>query len=191
MTPSHPGETLADWLAEQDLNLKRFSELSDINLADLHRVLQGQQAIDEKMARRLAIAGCSTADFWLNRQAFYEHDLEVGRYVSEGVRRIGEFFPDLGLSFETKIDGDIYTKVIVYIDLSVDEAMDRLDKFDESWEPPVEMFGKILFNVEFVHPLSDRSDDEIDPKEWPRLEAAIDQLPDVEEPPGNDPETFI
>jgi antitoxin HigA-1 len=74
-TPIHPGEILADELAETGLTAKRLAEVIDVPPNRLYQILAGKRAMTADTALRLGQYFGMSADFWMNLQTAYELDL--------------------------------------------------------------------------------------------------------------------
>lgn len=74
-----PGETLQEWMNENNMGQDELSELTGIHPDDLSHVLRGSAAISEDIAGRLERRTGIRAQFWLNLQRGYEEALEWKR----------------------------------------------------------------------------------------------------------------
>lgn len=70
--PPHPGELIADNLAELRVSVKAAAEALGVTRQQLHKLLAGRNAISPEMAVRLEKAIGSTADTWLRMQMDYD-----------------------------------------------------------------------------------------------------------------------
>jgi addiction module HigA family antidote len=70
--PPHPGEIVADNLAELGVNVKDAAEALGVTRQQLHKVISGRSGISPEMAVRLEKAIGSTADTWLRMQVDYD-----------------------------------------------------------------------------------------------------------------------
>ncbi|HEX7391085.1 MAG TPA: HigA family addiction module antitoxin [Acidiphilium sp.] len=70
---SHPGEMLRETVFDSlGLTVTEAAEKLDISRVALSRVLNGKAGISVDLARRLELAGVSSARFWLTLQTNYE-----------------------------------------------------------------------------------------------------------------------
>jgi antitoxin HigA-1 len=76
--PPHPGEIVADSLAELGVTIKDPADALGVTRQQLHRVISVRSGITPEMAVRLEKAIGSTADTWLRMQMDYDLAL-VGR----------------------------------------------------------------------------------------------------------------
>jgi antitoxin HigA-1 len=84
--PPHPGEIVADSIAELGVTIKDAAAALGVTRQQLHKVISGRSSITPEMAVRLEIAVGSTADTWLRMQADY--DLAQVDRSSVQVRRL-------------------------------------------------------------------------------------------------------
>ena len=70
--PPHPGEIVADNLAEFGVTVKDAAEALGVTRQQLHKVISGRSSITPEMAVRLEKAIGSTADTWLRMQIDYD-----------------------------------------------------------------------------------------------------------------------
>jgi addiction module HigA family antidote len=71
-TPIHPGEHLADALAETGLSAARFARSLHVPTNRITGILHGQRAITADTALRFGHYFGTSAEFWLNLQKMYE-----------------------------------------------------------------------------------------------------------------------
>lgn len=71
-TPIHPGEILADELAEIPLTARKLADLIDVPPNRIYRILAGKRAMTADTALRLSQYFGMYADFWMNLQTAYE-----------------------------------------------------------------------------------------------------------------------
>ena len=74
-TPIHPGEILADELAEIGLSATELARLIEVPANRVSQILAGKRAISADTALRLGQYFGASADFWMNLQKTYELDL--------------------------------------------------------------------------------------------------------------------
>jgi addiction module HigA family antidote len=70
--PPHPGELVADNLAELGVTIKGAAEALGVTRQQLHKVISGRSGVSAEMAVRLEKAVGSTADTWLRMQMDYD-----------------------------------------------------------------------------------------------------------------------
>lgn len=80
-TPIHPGEILADELAELGLSAAALARLIAVPANRISQILAGRRSISADTALRLGRYFGTSADLWMNLQKTYELDLaraEIG-----------------------------------------------------------------------------------------------------------------
>jgi addiction module HigA family antidote len=77
MHPVHPGELLREILEELDISAYALAKSIGKAPIQVGRILAGKSSITAPMARIIAAALGTTAQYWLNLQAHY--DLEVAK----------------------------------------------------------------------------------------------------------------
>ena len=75
MHPVHPGELLREILEELDISAYALAKSIGKAPIQVSRILTGKSSITAPMARLIAVALDTTAQYWVNLQAHY--DLEV------------------------------------------------------------------------------------------------------------------
>ena len=85
----HPGEVLADELAELDVSVSALARAIDVPQSRMADVVKGRRAVTADTALRLARYFGTSARFWMNLQA--SHDLaqaeaERGAHIAAVVR---------------------------------------------------------------------------------------------------------
>ncbi len=78
--PIHPGEILADELAELGVSATALGRALDVPTNRITRIINGQRAITAETALRLGRWFGTSADFWLNLQKQYELRLAEQEY---------------------------------------------------------------------------------------------------------------
>jgi len=73
-TPIHPGEILADELAEIGLSAAKLAALLEVPPNWISQILAGKRAITADTALRLGQYFGTSAEFWMNLQKTYELD---------------------------------------------------------------------------------------------------------------------
>jgi len=69
--PPHPGEIIAENLAETDMSVRDLAALMDVSVTFAGDLLSGITPIDAETAEKLSAAIGSSAKFWLNLQDSY------------------------------------------------------------------------------------------------------------------------
>ena len=90
-TPIHPGEILADELAEIGITAKRLADDLEVPPNRLYQLLAGKRNVTADTALRLSQYFGMSADFWMNLQSTYELDLarqQVGKTIQRIPKRI-------------------------------------------------------------------------------------------------------
>jgi antitoxin HigA-1 len=86
--PIHPGEILADELAELDISATALSRALGVPTNRITQIINGQRAITAETALRLGQWFGTSADFWLNLQKQYElrhAEQQYGQQIRETV----------------------------------------------------------------------------------------------------------
>lgn len=86
-TPIHPGEILADELAEIGLSAAALARTLGVPANRISQIMAAKRAISADTALRLARYFGTTPDLWMNLQKSYELDL-ARQQVGEVLRRI-------------------------------------------------------------------------------------------------------
>ena len=71
-TPIHPGEHLAEELAELNMSAADLARQIDVPAARIRDIVGGQHGISADMALRLGHWFGTSAAFWMNLQQLYE-----------------------------------------------------------------------------------------------------------------------
>jgi len=90
-TPIHPGEILADELAEIGITAKRLADVLEVPPNRVYQLLAGKRNVTADTALRLSQYFGMSADFWMNLQSAYELDLarqQVGKTIQRIPKRI-------------------------------------------------------------------------------------------------------
>lgn len=85
-SPIHPGEHLAEELAELSLSAAELARQLDVPVNRITSIINGQRSISADTALRLGHWFGSSAEFWLNLQKIYELRLaeqQVGTEISK------------------------------------------------------------------------------------------------------------
>ncbi|MEM8640054.1 MAG: HigA family addiction module antitoxin [Cyanobacteria bacterium P01_G01_bin.54] len=72
---SPPGETIADWLAEQGLSKVDLAAQLGLTTQQVDDLIQGNLEIEPGLALKLSQVLGNTARFWLDREAQYRTQL--------------------------------------------------------------------------------------------------------------------
>ena len=75
--PIHPGEILADEIAERGLSITRLARDLDVPTNRLTEIVAGRRGVTADTALRLSLYLGTSARFWMNLQATY--DLALAR----------------------------------------------------------------------------------------------------------------
>ncbi|HEV2689367.1 MAG TPA: HigA family addiction module antitoxin [Bryobacteraceae bacterium] len=78
-TPIHPGEILADELAEIGLTAKKLADVIGVPPNRLYQILAAKRNMTADTALRLSQYFGTSPDFWMNLQSAYELDLAQQR----------------------------------------------------------------------------------------------------------------
>jgi Zn-dependent peptidase ImmA (M78 family)/plasmid maintenance system antidote protein VapI len=73
---SPPGDTILDFLTENDVSISDFSKQMEIKSAFTKRLLNGNEIVTDAIAEKLAFVIGSTKNFWLARESQYRNDLQ-------------------------------------------------------------------------------------------------------------------
>ena len=95
-TPIHPGEILADELAEIGISAAELARTLGVPANRISQIIAGKRAISADTALRLARYFGTTPDLWMNLQKSYELDLarrQLGKAISNIPRRPNAFAP--------------------------------------------------------------------------------------------------
>ncbi|MGI8404309.1 MAG: HigA family addiction module antitoxin [Thermomicrobiales bacterium] len=84
--PIHPGEVLADELAELDLSAAQLAREIHVPANRIYQIIAGKRAMTADTALRLQQWLGVEAGFWLNLQKSYELDL-ASELVGDEIRR--------------------------------------------------------------------------------------------------------
>ena len=77
MHPVHPGELLSEILEELDISAYALAKSIGKAPIQVSRILAGKSSVTAPMARLIGAALGTTAQYWVNLQAYY--DLEVAK----------------------------------------------------------------------------------------------------------------
>lgn len=84
-TPIHPGEILADELAELGISATELARQIRVPANRVSQIINGKRAITGDTALRLAHWFGTNPQFWMNLQALYDvrvAELEAGREIN-------------------------------------------------------------------------------------------------------------
>lgn len=75
LDPVHPGEILAEDLADAELSINQLARAIHVPVNRLSRLIRGQRGVTADTALRLAAFWGTSARYWMNLQTLYELDL--------------------------------------------------------------------------------------------------------------------
>jgi antitoxin HigA-1 len=88
--PPHPGETIKeDYLVPLGMSVNALAKALDVGTARLNEIVRGERGVTADTALRLARYFNTSAEFWLNLQAFYDlrtAQAKVGAQISRQVK---------------------------------------------------------------------------------------------------------
>lgn len=70
--PTHPGDSVREFMEEMGWSVQEFADRLEINADAVSMLLQGRCGISAEMALALERIGWSDANFWMRRQANYD-----------------------------------------------------------------------------------------------------------------------
>ena len=76
-TPSPPGDTIRDWMAENGVDMPTMAERLGVCEITMTQLCDGQIYIDQWVARALAQETKVPAEFWLNRERMYRQKIKA------------------------------------------------------------------------------------------------------------------
>jgi antitoxin HigA-1 len=88
-TPIHPGEILADELAELSISAAALARMLHVPTNRITQILNGKRAVTADTALRLGQWLGTGAEFWLNLQKSYELKLaeqQIGQQIIDSIR---------------------------------------------------------------------------------------------------------
>ena len=80
-TPIHPGEHLAEMLAELRISQYRLARTIGVPPRRINEIVHGRRSVTADTALRIGRALGTTPEFWLNLQRMY--DLDVARISAD------------------------------------------------------------------------------------------------------------
>lgn len=75
---SPPGDTILDWMKENQVISSEMADKLDISIDNLIQVLFGDRRIDYQLAEKLANVCGNSPEFWLKRQANFDAEQDSG-----------------------------------------------------------------------------------------------------------------
>ena len=75
VTPIHPGEHLAETLAELGISQYRLARTIGVPPRRINEIVHGRRSVTADTALRIGRALGTTPEFWLNLQRMYDLDL--------------------------------------------------------------------------------------------------------------------
>ena len=88
--PIHPGEHLAEILAELGITQYRLAKTIGVAQIRIHDIVHGRRSITADSALRIGQALGMTPDFWLNLQRMYDLDVARRKTDIRGIERLVE-----------------------------------------------------------------------------------------------------
>lgn len=82
--PSPPGDTVSDYMEENNIDLIRLSDMLKIPTVEAKHLLDGTRAIDDRLAASLSSVVGYKADFWMRRQRSYERNMKEYPTICKG-----------------------------------------------------------------------------------------------------------
>ena len=89
LPPVHPGEVLAEELAELSVSVSALARALDVPQSRMAEIVSGKRSVTADSALRLAAYFGTSARLWLNLQAAYDlamTEVEHGPHISSVVR---------------------------------------------------------------------------------------------------------
>jgi antitoxin HigA-1 len=86
LDPVHPGEILADWMAEEGLSANALAKALKVPHNRITAIMAGKRAVSAETALRLARYFGTSADLWINLQAGYDQEV-AERALGERIAR--------------------------------------------------------------------------------------------------------
>ena len=83
--PIHPGEHLAEMMAELGVSQYRLAKCIGVPPIRVHAIVKGQRSITADSALRIERAVGTTPEFWLNLQRMYDLDVARGKVDLGGI----------------------------------------------------------------------------------------------------------
>lgn len=86
--PVHPGEILADWMAEEGLSANALAKALRVPHNRITAILAGKRAVSVETALRLARYFGTSPDLWIGLQADYDREVaqrELGARIEREV----------------------------------------------------------------------------------------------------------
>lgn len=68
----HPGEILADWMAERHVGLTRLAAAMGVSTEDVTRILTGESDLTPEIAAKLAVETHIVEETWMNLQTMFD-----------------------------------------------------------------------------------------------------------------------
>ncbi len=89
---SPPGETILDFLSENEISIANFSKQMEIKSTYAKKLLKGNEQVTDTIAEKLGSIIGSTKSFWLARESQYRNDLlHLQREKTEKQNWLSEF----------------------------------------------------------------------------------------------------
>jgi plasmid maintenance system antidote protein VapI len=74
--PGPPGDTIADYLVEQNISIESFAQRMGLSPDFAKRLIIGDESVTDFLAEKLVLVIGASKGFWLRRQYLYEHGWE-------------------------------------------------------------------------------------------------------------------
>lgn len=84
--PIHPGEHLAEFLAEYEVSQYRVAKDIHVSPRRINQIVKGERAISADTALRLGTYFSVTPEFWLNLQAAYDLKVAARKDVVKDIK---------------------------------------------------------------------------------------------------------
>ena len=92
--PIHPGEHLAEILADLGIRPYRLSKAIGVPPIRIHEIVHCRRSITADTALRIGLALGMTPEFWLNLQRMYDLDLARASTDTSGIEILVEATPN-------------------------------------------------------------------------------------------------
>ena len=92
-TPIHPGEHLAEMLAELGISQYRLARTIGVSPRRINEIVHGRRSVTADTALRIGQALGMTPEFWLNLQRMYDLDLARTNTDTSDIKPLVEVSP--------------------------------------------------------------------------------------------------
>lgn len=86
LDPVHPGQILADWMAEEGLSANALARALKVPHNRITAIMAGKRAVSAETALRLARYFGTSADLWMGLQAGFDQEI-AERALGERIAR--------------------------------------------------------------------------------------------------------